>query len=257
MPISVVTWNVNSVRVRKDRLLAFLGRHAPDVVCLQELKAEDAKFPTDEVKAAGYHSALFGQKTYNGVAILSKTPIENVTCGFQDGVEDPQSRFIIGTTAGVRVASAYFPNGSEPTSPKYTYKKAWMGRLRAYLDHAEKPSDPLLLCGDYNVAPEDSDIAKPEAWRDTVLANDEIRMTLENVRAWGFVDTFKLHHPEGNIYSWWDYRALGFPRNDGLRIDHIYGTKSIADRCISAMVDRDERKGEGPSDHAPVICTFS
>lgn len=256
MPISVVTWNVNSIRVRKDRLIAFLARHSPDVVCLQELKTEDAKFPLEDVKAAGYHAAIFGQKTYNGVAILSKTPIENVTCSFGDGVEDPQSRFIIGTTAGVRVASAYFPNGSEVTSPKYPYKKEWMRRLRCYLDKNEKVSDPVLLCGDYNVAPDDLDIAKPDAWRDTVLANDEIRAELENVRAWGFIDTFRTHHPEGHIYSWWDYRQLAFPKNDGLRIDHIYGTPSIAERCIAAMVDRDERKGEQPSDHAPVICTF-
>ncbi|MBK8168832.1 MAG: exodeoxyribonuclease III [Sandaracinaceae bacterium] len=257
MPSTVVTWNVNSIKVRKERVLAFLARHSPDVVCLQELKLEEAKFPRAEIEAAGYHAAVLGQKTYNGVAILSKSPIENVHRGFADDVDDSHARFIIGTTAGMRIASAYFPNGGEQTSPKYPFKLAWMKRLRVYLDTHEKPNDDLLLCGDFNVAVDELDIAKPDQWQDTVLTSDAVRAALDEIREWGFVDAFRQQHPEGKIFSWWDYRQLAFPKNDGLRIDHIYATKGLAKRCIAAAVDREERKGAQPSDHAPVLCTFS
>lgn len=257
MPTTVVTWNVNSLRVRKDRVLAFLKRHAPDVVCLQELKMEDAKYPRAELEDAGYHSAVHGQKTYNGVAILSRQPIENVSTGFLDGVEDDHARFVIGTIAGMRIASAYFPNGGELTSSKYAFKLLWMKRLREYLNKHENAEGRLLLCGDYNVAIDELDIAKPENWQNTVLTSDTVRDALAHIRDWGFVDTFRKHHPEGKIYSWWDYRQLAFPKNDGLRIDHIYATKALADVCTAASVDRDERKGEQPSDHAPVMATFA
>lgn len=257
MPIAVVTWNVNSVRARQERLLAFLARHSPDIVCLQELKAEDAQFPFEPLRAAGYHAVTAGQKTYNGVAILAKDEPMEVRRGLDDGEDDAQARLIFATVRGVRVASAYFPNGSEPTSPKYPYKLAWMKRLRAYLDRHIDPASPFLLCGDFNVAPTDLDAKHPEHWRDSVLANDEVRAALEHVRAFGLEDVFRKHHPGEAIYSWWDYRALGFPKDNGLRLDHVFGTPSISARSQRAFVDREERKGQQPSDHAPVCCVFS
>ena len=257
MSIAVVTWNVNSIRARLERLLAVLARHSPDVVCLQELKVEDAQFPLEAVRGAGYHAVLAGQKTYNGVAILAKEEPTDVRRGLDDGEDDPQARLIVATVRGVRIASAYFPNGGEPTSPKYPYKLEWMRRLRAYLDRHIDPASPFLLCGDFNVAPTDLDAKNPEHWRDSVLANDEVRAALEHVRAFGLEDVFRKHHPGEAIYSWWDYRMLGFQKNDGLRIDHLYGTPSIAARSLSASVDRDERKGKAASDHAPVFCSFS
>jgi len=256
MSIAVVTWNVNSIRARQERLLAFLARHSPDVVCLQELKVEDAQFPFEALRAAGYHAVTAGQKTYNGVAILSKEEATDVARGLDDGEDDPQARLILATVRGVRIASAYFPNGGEPESPKYPYKLAWMKRLRAYLDRHVDPASPFLLCGDFNVAPTDLDIKNPEHWRASVLANDEIRAALEHVRAHGLEDVFRKHHPGEAIFSWWDYRMLGFPKNDGLRIDHLYATPSIAARSEQAFVDREERKGKAPSDHAPVFCVF-
>ena len=257
MSIAVVTWNVNSIRARLERLLAFLARHSPDVVCLQELKVDDASFPREELRAAGYHAVIAAQKTYNGVAILAKEEPTDVQRGLDDGDEDAQARLVVATVRGVRVASAYFPNGGEPSSPKYPYKLAWMRRLRAYLDRHVDSASPFVLCGDYNVAPEDLDIKNPEHWRDTVLANDEVRVALEHIRAFGLEDVFRKHHPGEAIFSWWDYRMLGFPKNDGLRIDHLYATPPLAARSESAFVDREERKGKAASDHAPVFCVFS
>jgi exodeoxyribonuclease III len=254
--LTLATWNLNSVRARKDRLLALLGRHGLDVLCLQELKVEDAGFPAKEVEALGWHVTLHGQKTYNGVAILSKEPVSDVSRGFGDGGDDAQSRFLVATVRGVRVASAYFPNGGEVGSDKYQFKLAWMKRMRAWLDAHVKLDAKFALCGDFNVAAFDDDIQNPEKWRDTVLANDECRAALEHVRAFGLVDVFRKHVPAGRVYSWWDYQQLGFPKNDGLRIDHVYATPPLAALSSGAEVDRNERKGKQPSDHAPVIVRF-
>ncbi len=255
--MKIVTWNVNSVKARRERLLAFLARHQPDVVCLQELKLEDAAFPSLEVKAAGYDAVTFGQKTYNGVAILSRLPMSDVVRGMGDDVDDPQSRLIAATIEGVRVISAYMPNGGEITSDKWSYKLAWLARMRAHLDRNYKPETPLALCGDWNVTVDDKDVAKPAEWKDSVLCHPDARAALEHIRAFGLVDTFRTHHPDGGIWSWWDYRMLSFPKGDGLRIDHIFATPALASRSTAAVVDRDERKGKLPSDHAPVMVTFS
>ena len=252
--LSIVTWNVNSLRARNDRFFAFLARHSPDVVCLQELKLTEDIFPFDAIKAAGYHAVAYGQKTYNGVAIVSRDEPQDVLRGVGD--DDPQARVIAATIRGVRVISAYFPNGSEVASDKYVYKLAWMKKLRAHLDATYKVENKLALCGDYNVAPMDLDIHDPAQWKEGVLANDAVRTALEHVREFGFEDTYRKIHPTERAFSWWDYRDLGFQKNKGLRIDHIYATPSLAATCVDSFIDREERKGKLPSDHAPVFSIF-
>jgi exodeoxyribonuclease-3 len=254
--VRIATWNVNSVRARKERLLGWLERRAPDVVCLQEVKVADADFPAGEIEAAGYHCAVNGQRTYHGVAILSRTPPTDVSKGIGDERLDAQARLVEAKVEGIRVLSAYFPNGGEVGSEKWAFKLAWMAGLRAYLAATAKPSEPLVLCGDMNVAPEDRDVANPDAWRDSVLCHPNARAALRELLDWGLVDTFRLHHAEPGFYSWWDYRQLGFPRNDGLRIDHVLATRPLAKRCTGASIDRDARKGKQPSDHAPVLAEF-
>lgn len=254
--MKIATWNVNSVKARKQRLLAWLGKHNPDVLCLQETKTEDAGFPADEVHAAGYECAVHGQRTYNGVSILSRTPLTHVRRGLDDGGDDAHARLIAATVRGVRVLCAYVPNGSEVGSDKWAFKLAWLERLHAYLANNHAPGEPLVLCGDLNIAPDDLDVARPEAWKDTVLCAPEARAAFQKFRAWGLTDVFRDKHPEGGVYSWWDYRMLGFPKDNGLRIDHVLATKTFAHTCRGAEVDRDERKGKLPSDHAPVIANF-
>ncbi len=253
----VITWNANSIKARHDRLLALLARHQPDALCIQELKVEAEAFPHAEVLALGYHSAVHGQRTYNGVALLAREMPTDVTTGFGDGGDDSQSRFIVGTVNGVRVASAYFPNGGDPASEKYAYKLEWMKRMSTWVRTHVKASDAFALTGDFNVAPDDSDVRNPDSWRDTVLCRAEVRAALEAIRDAGLVDVFRKHNPQGGVYSWWDYRQLGFPKNDGLRIDHIFTTPKLADLCTGSVIDREERKGKLPSDHAPVIAEFA
>lgn len=255
--MKIATWNVNSIRVRIERLLAFLDRERPDVVCLQELKVVDANFPFDELLEAGYHAAVAGQKTYNGVAILSLEKPANVVKGFGDEVEDPQARVIRAAILGIDVVSVYVPNGGEVGSEKWAYKLEWYGRLGRYIDANWTPSDQLVVCGDFNVAPTDDDAGLPELWEDSVLCHDDARAALAEIVDWGFDDLLREKNPgvEGPL-TWWDYRMLGFPKNNGLRIDHILGTGAMAVRCSAARVDRDERKGKRPSDHAPVIAEF-
>jgi len=237
--------------------LRWLERHSPDVLCLQELKAPDEQFPIDEVRAAGYHAAVHGQRTYNGVAILSRLVPEGVERGLQDEVEDAEARLIAARVAGVRVVCLYVPNGQVVGSEKWTYRQAWMRRLRGFLERRCDPMEPLVLCGDWNVAPDDRDVCDPPGWAESVLFHPEARAAFESIRGWGLVDTFRLHHPEPGRYSWWDYRMLAFPKNQGLRIDHVLATDSLARRCTAAGIDRDERKGPQPSDHVPVWAEFS
>ena len=249
----IATWNVNSIRARDERVRAWLALRKPDVVCLQELKVEDEKFPRAEYEAAGWHLALHGQRTYNGVAILSRLPLEDVTRGLDDGEDDAQARLIAATVGGVRVLCAYAPNGDSLGSEKYQYKLRWFSRLRRHLDARYTAQTPLALLGDLNVAPEARDVHDPPKWESTVLYAPEIRAALEkSVRSWGFIDAFRQHE-QGKVFSWWDYRAGAFRKDQGLRIDHVYVTESLAKRTRGARVDREERVGETPSDHAPVI----
>ncbi len=253
----IATWNVNSVRARRERLLRWLRQHRPDVLCLQEIKTVDEAYPAEQVRGEGYESAVFGQRTYNGVALLSPHAIAGVTRGTGD--DDPQARLIGGTVNGVTVYSAYFPNGRTVGSESYGYKLAWMGRLLEMLEDRHDPRDAVVLTGDFNVAPDDGDAANPEQWAASVLCHADARAALERIRDWGLVDVVRKHNPGGGVYSWWDYRRLAFPRNDGLRIDHIFATAPVAEVSTGAWVDRDQRKGprhDTPSDHAPVVADF-
>lgn len=251
--MQLATWNVNSVRARHERLLAFLERHGPDVACLQETKVVAEKFPADEILARGYRSAVLGQKTYNGVAILSREEPTDVQRGFGDGGDDSEARFLAARVAGIRVLCVYVPNGRRVGSEHYAYKLEWLARLLRWLDKHADPGEPLAVLGDFNVAPADADVHDPEAWQGQVLCSDPEREAFRELCAWGLVDSFRALRPDHTAYTWWDYRQLGFPKNHGLRIDHVLLTEPLLARCREVRIDREERKGKGPSDHAPVL----
>lgn len=253
----IATWNVNSVKAREARLLEWLARHEHDVVCLQELKLETEKFPAAAVRALGYEAAVLGQRTYNGVAILSRTPLADVQYGFADDDEDTQARFIAATTRGVRVMSAYVPNGQSIGSEKFAYKLRWLDRLGRFLGARVPPNEPAALCGDFNVAPEAIDVHDPAAWEGHVLCSPEERAALARATGGRLVDVVRQLRPDVQMFSWWDYRQLAFPKNRGLRIDHIYVTPVLAARATAAGIDREARKGKLPSDHAPVWVEFT
>jgi exodeoxyribonuclease-3 len=255
--MKIASWNVNSIRAREERLLKWLDKVQPDVVCLQEIKVVDAAFPVEAMRAAGYYAVVHGQKTYNGVAILSKSEPSDINRGFGDGAEDAQSRILAASVEGIRVVSVYVPNGAEVGSEKYAYKLAWLDRLNGYLERETPSATALVICGDFNIAPESRDVASPEVWEGSVLFNPAMREAFQEILRLGLVDTFRLRHDEGGFFSWWDYRQLGFPRNDGLRIDHVLATRLVAERCTECWIDREERKGEKPSDHAPVVAVFN
>jgi len=255
--MKIATWNVNSIRKRLDRVIPWLAEHQPDVLCVQETKVEDDSFPRAEIASAGYHVLCHGQKTYNGVALLTREPATDAVRGFGDGAEDAQARFLVATVGDVRVGTVYVPNGQAVGSEKFAYKLAWLARWRDWLSAHADASTPLALCGDINIAPDDRDVYDPAAWKDQVLCTPAERAALAEVCRWGLADTFRQHHQEAGLYSWWDYRQLGFPRDLGLRIDLILCTPSLSARCTSITIDRDARKGKNPSDHAPVIAEFS
>jgi len=218
----------------------------------------DTDFPYDDIRECGYEAAVSGQKTYNGVAILSRHPIADVVYGLVDDEDDPQARLVSGRINGVTVLSAYFPNGGEVGSDKYEYKLRWMTRLGRMLARRFDPAtDELALCGDFNVAPWDDDIGRLSEWRASVLACDPVRDALTQIASFGLHDVVRPFHPTGGVFSWWDYRGRGFERGNGLRIDHIYCTPKLAERTIGAVVDREERGRKSPSDHAPVVVEFA
>jgi exodeoxyribonuclease-3 len=250
----LATWNVNSIRAREARLRDWLAARKPDVVCLQELKCEVEQLPAF-LREEGWHVTAVGQKTYNGVAVLSRSAPAEVRVGLADGQdgEGPEpARLIAATIDGVRVVSAYFPNGGQLGSDKYQYKLRWMQRLRAWLDRWSSKDLPLALCGDFNVAPEPRDVHEPAKWESTVLYTPEVRARLAEVQGFGLVDAYRLHH-QGSAFSWWDYRAGAFRKDQGLRIDHIYVTEPLRPRVKAAEIDRAARAGDGASDHAPVL----
>jgi len=255
--VKLATWNINSIRARTDRLVAWLTSEKPDVLCLQETKVEDSVFPMDRLTALGYEVAIYGQRSYNGVAIASKTPLENVTRGFGDGEPDDEARVIAATTQGLRVICVYVPNGQDLASEKFGYKLAWYKRLRRYLDTHSTPGDRLVVCGDTNVPFDDLDVPPPGKWAGQIQLHPKEREAFGEIFDFGLVDVFRKHHPAGRVYSWWDYRGVSFFKDQGLRIDYILATKSVAEQCTAAAIDRNARKGQDASDHAPVIATLS
>lgn len=254
--MKLATWNVNSLKVRLPQVLQWLEANPVDVLCIQETKLTDDKFPQTEIEAAGYHVVFTGQKTYNGVAILSKHPIDAVQKN-NPLFEDEQQRIIAATIAGVRVVCAYVPNGQALDSEKFQYKLRWLASLKEWIAAELQTHPALALLGDYNIAPEDRDVHDPKAWEGMNLVSPQERAALQELIALGLTDSFRLFEQAEKTFSWWDYRALGFRLNKGVRIDHILLSATLAQRCTACVVDRVPRKWEQPSDHAPVIATLS
>ena len=254
--VIIATWNINSVRMRLPRLLQWLELKRPDVLCLQETKVVDQDFPLEPLKELGYCCVFKGEKSYNGVALLSRSTPSEIADKLPGDEEDTQCRFIAGTVSGVRIVNIYAPNGQEVGSPKYAYKLDWYARLRRFFDTHHDSGSPILLCGDFNIAPEDRDVWDPEQWRGQILCSDQERAAYRSLLDWGFVDAVRLLRQEAGLYTWWDYRGGAFHRGWGMRIDHILVTEPLSRRCSAAEVDREARKGEKPSDHAPVLVTF-
>ena len=254
--MKLAAWNVNSLKVRLPQLLEWLASSQPDVVCLQETKLEDHNFPHAEIEAAGYQVVFSGQKTYNGVALLTRDTPTDVVFG-NPHFPDPQKRLIAATVRGVRVICAYVPNGQAVGSDKYAYKLAWLDALARWLEEQLRANPQLVLAGDFNIAPEDRDVHNPTAWAGQILCSDAERAALQCLFGLGLKDSFRLFEQAEKSFSWWDYRMLGFQKNQGLRIDHILLSEPLASRCIAAGIEREMRKRERPSDHAPVSATLS
>ncbi|QBQ97874.1 MULTISPECIES: exodeoxyribonuclease III [Paraburkholderia] len=258
--MKIATWNVNSLKVRLQHVIDWLGQSNADVLCLQELKLTDDKFPRAELEAQGYRSWFTGQKTYNGVAILVRdglavdeaTVVRNIP-----GFEDPQQRVIAVTVEGVRIVSAYFPNGQAPGSEKFAYKLNWLNALHDWLIVEMQQHPKLALLGDYNIAPEDRDVHDPKAWEGQNLVSPEERAQFQRLIALGFVDAYRQFEQPEKMFSWWDYRMFAFRRNAGLRIDHILLSPTLAPSLVSSEIDKVPRKWEQPSDHTPVVADLT
>jgi exodeoxyribonuclease-3 len=247
--MKLVTWNVNSLKVRLEQVQNWLAENQPDVLCLQETKTEDVNFPRSELQQAGYQVVFSGQKTYNGVAIASKLPAADVQYGLPN-FEDAQKRLIAATVNGVRVVCVYIPNGESVDSEKYRYKMAWLAALQAWLKDELQRHPRLVLLGDYNIAPEDRDVHDPVAWAGKVLCSEAERAAFQGLQRLGLRDAFRLFEQPEKLFSWWDYRMMGFRRNHGLRIDHILISDALV--CRACSIDKVPRKLERPSDHTPV-----
>jgi exodeoxyribonuclease-3 len=251
----LATWNVNSLKVRLPHLLDWLGHNQPDAMCLQETKTVDENFPAEALQAAGYRAVYSGQKTYNGVAILSRSDAADVSTGIPD-FPDELKRVIAATVGGVRVICIYAPNGQALLSDKYAYKLRWYAALASWLSKELQTHPLLAVLGDFNVAPEDRDVHDPKAWEDQVHVSEPERAAWRALLALGLKDTFRLFEQPEKVFSWWDYRMMGFRRNAGLRIDQVLVSADLAKRCTACTIDKAPRKLERPSDHAPVIAEF-
>ena len=255
-PVQLATWNVNSLAVRLPHLLQWLAAHPVDVIALQETKLTDDRFPHAELEAAGYRAAWFGQKTYNGVALLARSGLDGVVRNIP-GFDDDSARVISATVDGVRVVGAYFPNGQAPGSDKFAYKMRWLDALRGWVA-AELAAHPqLVLLGDFNIAPEDRDVHDPVAWAGQIHCTDEERAHFRALLDIGLHDAFRLFEQPPRSWSWWDYRNLAFRRNQGLRIDHVLVSGPLKSRVSACTIDKEPRRAERPSDHAPVVVTLS
>ena len=254
--MKIATWNVNSMNVREPHVIEWLQTHQADVLVLQEIKQLTEKFPGDALQAIGYHSIASGQKTYNGVAVISKQPAHDPVTDFPD-LEDPQRRVMASTVGDVRVIDLYIPNGSEVGSEKYAYKLKWLKALHGFIAAEMKQHEKVVVLGDFNIAPADEDVHDPEAWGEAILCSPAERAALQGLLGLGLTDVFrKFEHPE-KTFSWWDYRAAGFRRNAGLRIDLILCSDAMTEHCTACYVDKEPRAWERPSDHAPVVAEFT
>jgi exodeoxyribonuclease-3 len=254
--VKIATWNVNSLKVRLPQVLEWLAANPVEVLCLQETKQQDGDFPQAELRAAGYHSVFSGQKTYNGVAILSRVPLGDVQYGIP-GMADEQKRVIAATLNDIRVVCIYVPNGQSVDSDKYQYKLGWLAALQNWLEGELVKYPQLVLLGDYNIAPEDRDVYDPKAWEGNVLVSGPERAAFHALESLGLKDSFRLFEQADKFYSWWDYRMMAFRRNMGLRIDHILISGALVPSCKGCLIDKAPRKLERPSDHTPVVAEFS
>ena len=253
--MQIATWNVNSVRARMLRLIPWLEQHAPDVVCLQETKCLDERFPREPIEELGYNIATFGQKTYNGVAILSKRPIEDVRCGLPGDAEDDAKRVIAAAIEDLLLLNVYVVNGERVGSDKYDLKLAWLQRLAEYVAQYDM-SEKLIVTGDFNCTFDDRDVYDPEGWRERILCSTPEREALARVMEPGLHDAFRKFHEQAGYYTFWDYRTRGYERGNGLRIDHLLMSEPALEVCTGVFIDSEARGGEKPSDHAPVIATL-
>ena len=254
--MKLATWNVNSLSVRLPQVLDWLAANPVDVLALQELKMTDDKFPAEAFRDAGYHAHWFGQKTYNGVALLSRTPASDVVKNIP-GFDDDMARVITGTVDGVRVVGAYFPNGQEPGSDKFEYKMEWLTSLRQWIRAELELHPKLVLMGDYNITFDELDVWDPIGLQDTIHCTEEERYHLRALVALGLHDSYRLFEQPVKSFSWWDYRNAGFARNRGMRIDHILVSNALKPAVQACTIDKQPRKNERPSDHAPVVVTLS
>jgi len=247
--MKIVTWNVNSLNVRLPHLLDYLNNHKPDIVALQETKLPDEKFPIQEIEAAGYHVTFSGQKTYNGVAIISRHEATDLVTDIPE-LDDPQRRLLAATIEDVRIINVYIPNGQEVGSEKYDYKFRWLEAFRAYLEQELERHEKLILLGDYNIAPADLDVHNPKRWEGKIMCSDRERQMFASLLELGLIDSIRHLHPDEPMHSWWDYRLNAFRRGWGIRIDHLLITHAL--KAVDGGVHSDERGKERPSDHAPV-----
>lgn len=252
----VATWNVNSINVRMPQLLDWLAAAQPDVLCVQETKTIDEKFPTLELKAAGYESAFIGEKSYNGVAVISKLPISDVQLNFPGDDEAAPRRMISATVGGIRFVNTYVPNGSALGSDKFKFKLDWLMRLRKYFDETCDANRDVLLCGDFNIAISDLDVWNAPAYEGHLHFSKPERAAIHYVKQWGFTDLYRELHTDAKEFSWWDYRAGAWQKNHGLRIDHIWTSPSLTKKAKSCVIDKSPRELTLPSDHAPVVAEF-
>ncbi len=253
--MKLATWNVNSLRVRLPHVLDWLGQHGPDVLCLQETKILDEDFPVGDFEAAGYRPIYAGQKSYNGMAILSRTLPTDVCLGLPE-IEDGQRRLLAGTFADTRVINVYVPNGQAVGSDKYAYKLAWLAQFKAYLARQLQIHPRLVVVGDFNIAPEDRDVHDPALWQGSVMVSDAERAALRELLTLGLSDVFRAFDQPEQTFSWWDYRMGAFRRNRGLRIDLILCSPALRAACRACFIDTAPRRLERPSDHAPVVAEF-
>jgi exodeoxyribonuclease III len=253
--MKIATWNVNSLRVRLPQLQAWQQAVQMDVLALQETKTPDGEFPQADIEALGLHVAFNGQRTYNGVALVSRSPLHDVVADIP-GFADEQKRVLAATIDGVRIINVYVPNGQTVDSDKYQYKLRWLEALTAYVHSELQRHARLVLLGDFNIAPEDRDVHDPKAWQGGVHVSAPERAALRGLQSLGLIDAFRQFEQEDNSFSWWDYRAAGFRRNAGLRIDLILASTAIAQACRHCAIDKEPRKQERPSDHAPVLAQF-